>query len=101
MVYISTKFHENILNGIKVIQLTPFSSENFQRAIIPSKLKVECRSLFFVYRLMMVYFCTKFHESILNSIRVIELTRKVNRRTDGRPDRQTAKKMVGLTEGRI
>ena len=33
---------------------------------------------------MMVYICTKFHENILNGIRVMEQTRKVNRRTDGR-----------------
>ena len=38
---------------------------------------------------MMVYICTKFHESILNGIRVMERTRKVNGRRDGRPDRQT------------
>ena len=41
MVYICTKFHENILNGIKVIE----------------------------------YICTKFHENILNGIKVIERTR--------------------------
>ena len=29
MVYISTKFHENILDGIKVIERTGFSEENF------------------------------------------------------------------------
>ena len=38
---------------------------------------------------MMVYICTKFHENILNGIRVIEQTRKVNGRTDGCPDVQT------------
>ena len=37
----------------------------------------------------MVYICTKFHENILNGIRVMERTRNVNGRTDGRPDRQT------------
>ena len=31
---------------------------------------------------MMVYICTKFHENILNGNRVMERTRKVNRRTD-------------------
>ena len=36
---------------------------------------------------MMVYICTKFHENILNSIRVMEWTEKVNGRTDGRMDR--------------
>ena len=38
---------------------------------------------------MMVYICTKFYENILNRIRVMERTRKVNGRTDGRPDRRT------------
>ena len=33
---------------------------------------------------MMVYICIKFHENIFNSIRVMECTRKVNGRTDGR-----------------
>ena len=35
---------------------------------------------------MMDYICTKFHENILNDIRVMERTRKVKRRTDGRTD---------------
>ena len=34
----------------------------------------------------MVYICTKFHENILNSIRVKERTRKVNGQTDVRTD---------------
>ena len=33
--YICTKFHENILEGIKVIEQTQFSKEKFQRGIIP------------------------------------------------------------------
>ena len=35
VVYICTKFHENILEGIKVIELTQFSQEKFRRGIIP------------------------------------------------------------------
>ena len=35
VVYVSTKFHVNILNGIKVIERTRFSYQKFQRAIIP------------------------------------------------------------------
>ena len=35
MVYICTKFHENILEGIKVKEQTQFSKEKFQRGIIP------------------------------------------------------------------
>ena len=38
---------------------------------------------------MMVYICTKFHENILNGIRVMEQTRKVNGGTDGQTARQT------------
>ena len=35
LVYICTKFHENILNGIKVIERTQFTQEKFRRGIIP------------------------------------------------------------------
>ena len=42
---------------------------------------------------MMVYICTKFHENILNGIRVMERTRKVNQWTDGRTDRQIDRRM--------
>ena len=35
VVYICTNFHENILNGIKIIEQTLFLKEKFQRAIIP------------------------------------------------------------------
>ena len=34
----------------------------------------------------MVHICTKYHENILNGIRVMERTRKVNGRTAGRTD---------------
>ena len=37
---------------------------------------------------MMVYICSKFHENILNDIRVMERTLTVNGRMDGRMDRQ-------------
>ena len=40
---------------------------------------------------MMVYICTKFHENILNDIRVMERTRKVNGQTEGRTDGQRAR----------
>ena len=33
--YICTNIHENILDGIKVIERTRFSLEKFQRGIIP------------------------------------------------------------------
>ena len=37
VVYIFTKFHENILAGFKAIEQTQFSYEKFQMAIIPPK----------------------------------------------------------------
>ena len=78
VVYICTKFHENILDGIEVIEQTRFSLEIFQRGIISQKYYVELQFLFFAQCLLMVYTCTKFHENILNDIRVMERTRKVN-----------------------
>ena len=53
------------------------------------KMYVECRFLFSAHCLIMVYICTKFHENILNGIRVMERTGKVNRRTSGQMDIQT------------
>ena len=47
---------------------------------------VELRFLFSAHRPMMVYICTKFHENILNGIRVMEPTRKINGRKDERTD---------------
>ena len=38
MLYICTKFHEIILNGIKVIERTRFLYGKLQRGIIPQKM---------------------------------------------------------------
>ena len=38
MLYISTKFHEIILNGIKVIERIRFLYGKLQRGIIPQKM---------------------------------------------------------------
>ena len=54
------------------------------------------RFLFAACRLMMVYICTKFHENILNGIRVMERTQKVNGLTDGGHDT-----IRPFSEGRI
>ena len=40
VVYICTKFHENILDGFKIIEQTLFSWEKFQRGIIPKNMEV-------------------------------------------------------------
>ena len=44
MVYICTKFHENILVGIKVIVQTQFSKEKNSKGHNSIKMKVELRS---------------------------------------------------------
>ena len=46
----------------------------------------------------MVYICTKFHENILNGIRLMKRTRKVKGRTDGRPDGRTDRQTNGRTD---
>ena len=66
LLYICTKFHENILDGIKVIKQTRLSLEKFQMGIISQKLKVELQFLFSAHCLILVYFCTQFHENIFD-----------------------------------
>ena len=74
MLYISTKFCETILNGIKVIERTVFLVRKLQRGIIPQKMQVEQLFVISARRLVMLYICAKFCEIISNSINVIERT---------------------------
>ena len=53
---ICTKFHENILVSIEVIEQTRFSLEIFQRGIISQKMLVELQFLFAAHCLILVYF---------------------------------------------
>ena len=66
LLYICTKFHENILNDIKVIEQTRFPLEKFQRSIISQK--VELQFLFSAHCLILVYFSTQFHENIFDGL---------------------------------
>ena len=66
LLYICTKFHENILHNIKVIEQTRFPLEKFQRGIISQKLMVELKLLFSAHCLTLVYFFTRFHENIFD-----------------------------------
>ena len=68
LVNISLKFHEDILNGLKVIERTQFCHRNcyIQMGIT---LKIYIQELWFVRsarRLMLVNISMKFHEDILN-----------------------------------
>ena len=47
---------------------------------------MELRFFFSTHRLIVVYICTKFHENILNGIRVMDRTQKL---TDGQMDGRT------------
>ena len=64
-----------ISNGIKVIERTRFLYGKLQRGIIPQKRQVEWPLLISACPLVMLYICAKFHEIILNGIKVIERTR--------------------------
>ena len=72
MPYICTKFHEESLNGFKVIELTWNIAKNKQRDKITSEQKVGLWFFFSAYHLIMPYICTKFHKGILNGFKVIE-----------------------------
>ena len=68
MFYICTKFHDNIIDGIKDIEQKTFSLEIFQRGIISQKLYVEVQFLFSfsAHCLILVYFCIQFHENMFD-----------------------------------
>ena len=75
MLYISTKFCEIILNGIKVIERTRFLYGKLQRGIIPLK-DVDGVTIVSLFNfLVMLNISSKFCEIILNGIKVIERTR--------------------------
>ena len=65
MVYICTKFHENILDGSK--ERTNFHGKNFKGG---NSVKNVGGVMFFfsAHCLMVVYISTKFHENILDGI---------------------------------
>ena len=81
LLYICTKFHENIFCDIKVTKQRRFSLEKFQkvtkqrrfslekfqRGIILQKLKVELQFLFSAHCLILVYFSSQFHENFYDS----------------------------------
>ena len=71
---ICTKFHDNILDGIKVIERTRFSTKKSK-----GHNSIKCRwsyvFFFSAHHLIMVFICTKFHEIFLDGIKVKEWTR--------------------------
>ena len=70
MLYICAKFHEIILNGIKVIERTQILYGKLQRGIILPKMQVERPLLISACHLVMLYISSKLCEIISNSIKV-------------------------------
>ena len=88
LVNISMKFHENILNGLKVIERTQFCHRNCYLHSKGYNSKTYIQELWFlrsVRRRMLINISMTFHENILNGFQVTERTRFC----DGRTDRQT------------
>ena len=79
MLYISTKFCEIIWNGIKVIERDTISKPKISKGNNSAKNVGGVTVLISARRLIMLYICAKFREIILNSIKVMERTRMINR----------------------
>ena len=69
MLYISMKFHENILNGFHEITIV-----KFKRGLITKMYRQELRFLCSAHHLTMLYISMKFHENILKGFQVTERT---------------------------
>ena len=67
---ICTKFHEEILNGLKIIKRTRNIARHKQRGIKTSDLKVGLWFFFSAHRLIVHCIFTKFHEEILNGLKL-------------------------------
>ena len=75
VLYISMKFHENILNCFQVIEGTKkFQLSNIKGRITPKMYRQELRFLCSARYLMMLYISMKFHKKILNSFQLVERT---------------------------
>ena len=75
MLYVCTKFHEEILNGFNVYRVRKQTvAGNKQRSILTSALKVRLRFFYSAHCLIMPFICAKFYGEILNGFKVIERT---------------------------
>ena len=72
MFYICAKFHEIILNGVKVIERTRFLYGKLQRGKISQKNVDRVTVINLCMSPNHAYICAKFHEIISNGIKVIE-----------------------------
>ena len=74
MLYISVKFHENVLNGFQVIERTRNDHCQLSNGNNSKMYTQVLRFLWSARRLMMFYVPMMFHDNILNDLQVIERT---------------------------
>ena len=74
MLYICSKYYKSILDDIKVIESNKIFIKIFQRCKISQRLLVALQFLFSAHCLILVYFCTQFHENIFDGFQVVEWT---------------------------
>ena len=73
--YISTKYNQNILKSIRVIERTWNLFQTKQREITPKIRKPQLSFLYVTHRLVLFYISTKYHQNIPKGIRITERTR--------------------------
>ena len=66
LLYICTKFHKNILDGIKVIEQTKISLKNFKGHNFTKNVGGVTVLVLCTHCLILVYFSTQFHENIFD-----------------------------------
>ena len=74
VVYVCTKFHKNILDGIESCRADTIFPGKISKGHNSVKMWVELRLFFSAHRHMVVYICKKFHENILDGINGKEWT---------------------------
>ena len=75
LLYISTKYHQNIRKGKRVAEPTRNLFKTKQREITPKVRKPELSFLYMTYRLVLFYISTKYHQNIPKGIQVTERTK--------------------------
>ena len=69
------KFHLNSLNGCQLTEWTQNSIANDQREITPKLSEAELWFLCMTHRLIVLYYCMKFHLNSFNGVQLIKRTR--------------------------
>ena len=70
MLYVSMKFHENMLKGFQVIERTLNDNCQISKGNNYTMYRQELQFLFSAHCLMMLYISMKFHENILKGFKL-------------------------------